>query len=109
MKVHVEGLGNHKGRKENESTIFNAYHCDHGLFCKLDYHKTMERRVEMKELTAIHKDGFKIKSLIESSCIVPTISDLRIKGFKSFIIKTVANINPESYQWQEGFQWLSLN
>ena len=54
----------------------------------------------MKELTATHKEGFKIKSLIESSVIVPTISDLRRKGFQSFIIKTVATVNPQEYEME---------
>ena len=63
----------------------------------------------MKLLTATHKEGFKIRSLIESAVIVETISDLRRKGFQSFIIKTVSNVNPQEYEWEGWPCQLSAN
>ena len=63
----------------------------------------------MKELTATQREGWKIKSLIESSVIVPTISDLRRKGFQSFIIKTVSTVNPQEYEWEGRPCQLSAN
>ena len=62
----------------------------------------------MKELTAKHEKGFEIRSLIESAIILETISDLRTKGFTSFIIKTVANVNPDFYTWEQ-YKCLSRN
>jgi len=64
----------------------------------------------MKELTCIHKDGWKVRTLIESAVIVETINDLRSKGFIQFIIHTISNVNPENYyDWKEVGQWLSAN
>ena len=61
----------------------------------------------MRELIATHKDGkMKIRSLIESSVIVPTINDLRHKGFTSFVIKTVSNVNDEKLTERQGLQWV---
>ena len=62
----------------------------------------------MKQLIAKHEKGFEIRSLIESAVILETISDLRTKGFTSFVIKTVANVNPENYSWG-GYKWLCRN
>ena len=63
----------------------------------------------MKELIAEHTNGFKVRTLIESGIISETISDLRLKGFQSFVIKSVSNVNPGDYNWKEVGQWLSAN
>lgn len=64
----------------------------------------------MKELICKHSEGWKVRTLIESSVIVETINDLRRnKGFQSFIIKSISTVNPENYDWRKGGQWLSAN
>ena len=62
----------------------------------------------MKELIATNKDGMRIRTVIESSCIVETITALRRKGFRKFIIKTIAGVK-QNFDWKENFRWLSAN
>ena len=62
----------------------------------------------MKELIATNKDGMRIRTVIESSTIVETITALRNKGFTQFIIKTIAGVK-QNFDWKENFQWLSAN
>lgn len=64
----------------------------------------------MRELICEHKEGWKVRTLIESSVIVETINALRSKGFQTFIVKSISNVNPENYNWKkEGGKWLSAN
>ena len=63
----------------------------------------------MKELIAEHRDGFKISAIVESAVIVETIRALRLRNFRSFTIKSISNVNPENYDWNEMGQWLSAN
>ena len=63
----------------------------------------------MKELIAEHTNGFKVRTLIESGIISETISDLRLKGFQSFVIKSVSNVNPQDFVRWEGIPCLSAN